>query len=93
MHCCCVLIRIRTLPLTRLSCFTSEITTQYIGLPPGRYTAPISAARTHRRAGRNIKSGSHLPFYHFIYCVVISDVKQERLANDKVRKHATAVHV
>ena len=31
MHCCCVLIR--TLALARLSsCFTSEITTQYIGI-------------------------------------------------------------
>jgi len=29
-----------------------------------------------------------------IYCVVMSDVKQESLANAKVRiKHATAVHV
>ena len=30
MHCCCVLIR--TLALARLSCFTSEITTQDIGI-------------------------------------------------------------
>jgi len=28
-----------------------------------------------------------------IYCVVMSDVKQESLANDKVRKQAATVHV